>query len=239
MRESLTSSVAVVALGLGAAALLPMHSQQAAAQAAPRYVNVVDLQIVPGQIARFLTAVRENGEAAVKEPGCREFNIAVSSKDANHVALFEVWDNAAALDAHRATDHFKNFMATTKDMVAKRNLRAMSSVAMNGMSPDKSGLLINEVDLDVVPAQFDAFIAAAKVNGAATPDDPGAHEFNIVVSQKEPHHVLFFEVYDNAAALDAHRQSGHFKTFQGATKDMVANRKLNQFTSVAMNSKAR
>jgi quinol monooxygenase YgiN len=127
----------------------------------------------------------------VKEPRCREFNIAVSSKDANHLALFEVWDNAAALDAHRATDHFKNFMATTKDMVAKRDLRAMSSVAMSGKSPDQSGLLINEVDLDIVPAQFDAFMAAAKINGAATPHDLGAHEFNIVLSQKEPHHVLF------------------------------------------------
>ena len=237
MRESFMSSVAAAALALGAAALLPMHSQKAAAQAAPVYVNVADLQIVPGKIDEFLAAVRENGTAAVKEPGCREFNIAVSSKDANHVGLFEVWDNAAALDAHRATDHFKHFMATTKDMVAKRELRGMAPVAMNGKSPDKSGLLINEVDLDIVPAQFDVFMAAAKANGAATPQDPGAHEFNILVSQKQPHHVLFFEVYDNAAALDAHRQSEHFKTYQGKTKDMVATRKLNQFNSVAMNGK--
>ncbi|HEY2533460.1 MAG TPA: putative quinol monooxygenase [Xanthobacteraceae bacterium] len=238
MRESVLTSVAAVALVLGAGALCPMHSRPAAAQTAPLYVNVVDLQIVPGQIDKFLAAVEENGTAAVKEPGCREFDIAVSSKDANHLALFEVWDNAAALDAHRATDHFKNFMATTKDMVAKRDLRAMSSVAINGKSPDHSGLLINEVDLDIVPAQFDAFLAAAKINGAATPRDQGAHEFNIVVSQKEPHHVLFFEVYDNAPALDVHRQSEHFKTYQEATKGMVANRNVNQFTSVAMNSKA-
>jgi hypothetical protein len=47
---------------------------------------------------------------------------------------------------------------------------------------------------------------------------------NIVVSQKEPHHVLFFEVYDTAAALDAHRQIEHFKSYQVATEDMVANR---------------
>lgn len=238
MRESVVTSVAAVALVLGAGALCPMHSRQAAAQAAPLYVNVVDLQIVPGQVDKFLAAVKENGVAAVKERGCNEFNIAVSPTDANHLALFEVWDDAAALNAHRATDHFKNFMATTKDMVAKRDLRAMSSIAMNGKSPDQSGLLINAVDLDIVPAQFDAFLAAAKINGAATPHDPGAHEFNIVVSQKEPHHVLFFEVYDGAPALDAHRQTEHFKTYQEATKGMVANRKLNQFTSVAMNSKA-
>jgi quinol monooxygenase YgiN len=34
------------------------------------------------------------------------------------------------LEAHRATDHFKKYEATTKDMVAKREARALSSVAM-------------------------------------------------------------------------------------------------------------
>ena len=46
-------------------------------------------------------------------------------------AFFEVYDNAAALEAHRATDHFKKFVATTKEMVAKRDVRQFSSVAMN------------------------------------------------------------------------------------------------------------
>ena len=202
------------------------------------FVNAVDLQIAPDQIEKFMAAVKDNGAAAVKEPGCREFNIAVSSKDPNHVMLFEVWDNADVLDAHRATDHFKSFMAVTKDTVTKRDVRPMSSVALNGSSPAQSGLLINAVDLDIVPAQFDAFMAAAKVNGASTPKDPGAHEFNIVVSQKDPHHVLFYEVYDNAAALDAHRATDHFKTYQTATKDMVANRNVNQMSSAAMNRKS-
>jgi quinol monooxygenase YgiN len=43
---------------------------------------------------------------------------------------FNVYDNAAALDVHRATDHFKKYMATTAPMIAKRDARAISSVAM-------------------------------------------------------------------------------------------------------------
>jgi quinol monooxygenase YgiN len=65
------------------------------------------------------------------EPGCREFNVAVSQKDPNHVFIFEVYDNAMAHDAHRQTDHFKKYSETTKDMVAKREVRSFSSVAMN------------------------------------------------------------------------------------------------------------
>jgi quinol monooxygenase YgiN len=37
---------------------------------------------------------------------------------------------------------------------------------------------------------------------------------------KGTHHVLFFEVYDTAAAFDAHRQIEHFKSYQVATKDI-------------------
>jgi quinol monooxygenase YgiN len=108
-----------------------MRGHEAQAQSGPLYINAVDLDINPADIDKFLAALKTNGAAAVQEPGCREFNITVSQKDPNHVFIFEVYDNAAALDAHRATDHFKAYMAATKEMVAKRDVRAMSSVAMN------------------------------------------------------------------------------------------------------------
>jgi quinol monooxygenase YgiN len=49
----------------------------------------------------------------------------------NHVFLYEVYDNAAALDAHRQTEHFKKFQATTANMVVDRNVRGMSLIAFN------------------------------------------------------------------------------------------------------------
>jgi (4S)-4-hydroxy-5-phosphonooxypentane-2,3-dione isomerase len=235
MQKSIAAPVAAVTLAVAAWCFLPLQGGEAAAQAGQLYVNVVDLDIVAADRDKFLALAKDNGATAIKEPGCHEFNISVSQKDPNHVVLFEVWENAAALDAHRASDHFKAYQTATKDMVSKRELRPMWSIAFNGHSPAQAGLFINAVDLDIVPAQFDAFMAAAKINGAATPMDPGAHEFNIVVSQKDPHHVLFYEVYDNAAALDAHRATEHFKTYQAATKEMVANRNVNSLTSIAMN----
>jgi len=132
MLKSITLPAAAVALAAAAWMLLPMRGHDALAQSGPLYINAVDLDINPGDIDKFLAALKTNGAASVKEePGCREFNITVSQKDPNHVFIFEVYDNAAALDAHRATDHFKAYAAATKDMVAKRDARAMSSVAMN------------------------------------------------------------------------------------------------------------
>ena len=75
--------------------------------------------------------VRENGAEAVKEPGCRVFNIHVRADNPNHVFIYEVYDNAAALEAHRQTPHFKKYAATTGSMVAKREVHQLTSVAVN------------------------------------------------------------------------------------------------------------
>jgi len=120
-----------VLLAVIAVVLLPMLSHEAAAQSGPLLINAVEYDIVPGQVDNFLAALKENGAASVKEPGCREFDIAVSQKDPNHVLIVEVYNDAAAAQAHRETDHFKKYAATTKDMIAKREVRSFSSVAMN------------------------------------------------------------------------------------------------------------
>jgi autoinducer 2-degrading protein len=130
MRKSVLMSVAAIAL-IAAATLLPLPSRDAAAQSAGVYINAVDLDIVPSETAKFLEAVKENGEFAVKEPGCREFNITVLASNPNHVFLYEVYDNEAALNTHRMSEHFKKFQATTANMVSGRNVRAMSLIAFN------------------------------------------------------------------------------------------------------------
>jgi autoinducer 2-degrading protein len=100
---------ATIALSVAAGFLLAVPSDEVLAQSAPLYINAVDIDVVPGQIDNYLAALKENGAAAVKqEPGCHEFNITVSQKDSNHVFIFEVYDNAAALEAHRQLTTSKN-----------------------------------------------------------------------------------------------------------------------------------
>ena len=125
---AITGAVLLAAI---AVVLLPMRDREAAAQSAPLYISAVEYDIVPGQVDNFLAALKENGVASVKEPGCRQLDITVSQKDANHVFIFEVYDNAAAAEAHTATEHFKKYKAATKDMVAKREAKLLWSVAMN------------------------------------------------------------------------------------------------------------
>ena len=128
--RSLVASAAVATV-IAAAALTFAPTRHATAEAEGLYVNAVDLVIVPSEMPKFLEAIRENGVNAVKEPGCRMFNIAVQQGNPNHVFLFEVYDNAAALDAHRQTPHFKKYAEATKNMIADRSVHPLTAVAMN------------------------------------------------------------------------------------------------------------
>jgi autoinducer 2-degrading protein len=124
-------SLAAVALFAAVAVLVLVRSPQVAAQSPAQFINAVDLDIVPTEMEKYLVAIKENGAASVQEPGCRQFDIMVLASNPNHIFLYEVYDNEAAYQAHRTTDHFKKYAATTANMVAQRNARPMTPVALN------------------------------------------------------------------------------------------------------------
>src|SRR5262249_39322229 len=131
MKKTVRASLFASALLLAGVSLLQLSARDAAAQSGGLFINAVFLDINPADMPRFMEAIKENGANAVKEPGCRTFNIHVSAKDPNQVFLYEVYDNAAALEAHRQTPHFKKYAEITKNMVTKRDVRPMTSVALN------------------------------------------------------------------------------------------------------------
>lgn len=130
MFKSFLMTTATLAISATCFVLLA-PGQRVEAQSAGMYVNSVDLDILPAERENFLAAIKENGAAAAKEPGCKRFDILNLASDPNHFLLYEVYDNEAALKAHRETEHFKKFAAAAAKMVAKRDARAMSVIASN------------------------------------------------------------------------------------------------------------
>jgi hypothetical protein len=113
MRKSVLITAAAGALVLAGTGFVAMTNHDAAAQSTPVYVNAVDLDIAPAEMEKFLALAKENGE------------------NPNHVFFYEVYDNEAALTAHRATAHFKEYQAATANMVTGRNVRGMTGIAFN------------------------------------------------------------------------------------------------------------
>lgn len=87
------------------------------------FALVVTFRLRPGALSAFLPMVLENARTSVaEEPGCRRFDVCLP-ESGDEVLLYEVYDDAAAFDAHLATPHFLSFDAATRDMVAAKDAR--------------------------------------------------------------------------------------------------------------------
>ena len=73
-------------------------------------VLLVQFTVKPGteeQARHFIAKLQENTR---REPGCRMYAGHQSSKDPRHFFFYEQYDNAEALDAHRAAPYFREYL---------------------------------------------------------------------------------------------------------------------------------
>ena len=71
------------------------------------YVLVVSARVKPEQRGRFLKAIEDNAVTSVRdEPGCLRFDVVLDKDDPDHYLFYEVYRDADAFAAHRASDHF-------------------------------------------------------------------------------------------------------------------------------------
>lgn len=75
-------------------------------------------------------------------------------------------------------------------------------------------MLVLLVTVRVRPEHLDEFLAAARHNAEhAVADEPGCLRFDIIQDRDDKHLFRFYEVYQDDAALAAHRQTAHFKKY--------------------------
>lgn len=82
------------------------------------HVVIVELAVRPERLEAFLGLARSfAAECRGLEPGCRQFEVVVLDAPQNHVLFFETYDDDAAFNAHRHSDHLQRFKEAFKDMV--------------------------------------------------------------------------------------------------------------------------
>lgn len=88
-------------------------------------------------------------------------------------------------------------------------------------------MLVLVVSLKVKPGRADDFIAAAQADGeGTTANEEGNFQFSVVRDQADPDRFFLFEVYQDEAALEAHRATPHFLRYREATADIYAEEPL-------------
>ncbi|SNS81362.1 Quinol monooxygenase YgiN [Geodermatophilus pulveris] len=80
---------------------------------------VVQMQVRPGRRDEFLTGMAANAAASVREePGCLRFDVCSVADDPDRFVLYELYRDADAFAAHKASAHFARWRQVAEQVVA-------------------------------------------------------------------------------------------------------------------------
>src|ERR1700683_3163040 len=92
----------------------------------------VHVRVRPGRVDDFLAATLVNARASLGEPGVLRFDVIQDQADPEHVVLVEVYRDADASAAHKATPHY----AVWRDAVAEMMAEPRQSTRFTAVFPD-------------------------------------------------------------------------------------------------------
>jgi quinol monooxygenase YgiN len=102
----------------------------------------------------------------------------------------------------------------------------------------KATPFVRVADIEVDPAQRDAFISAVKEEmDESIRVESGVLALYAVAEKDSPSRLRFFEVYADEAAYDAHLQSPHFRKYRATTEQMIRSRALVETVPIQLSSK--
>ncbi len=88
----------------------------------------VHVHIRPERAEDFLAATVVNARASLAEPGVLRFDVIQDDADPSHVVLTEVYGDADAAAAHKATLHYATWRDTVAEMMAQPRASTKFSV---------------------------------------------------------------------------------------------------------------
>ena len=83
-------------------------------------------------------------------------------------------------------------------------------------------MLIVHIQVHVKAESVEAFKAATLANARASVKEPGVARFDVAQQQDDPTRFVFVEVYRDAAAAAAHKETSHYSAWRDAVEPMMA-----------------
>ncbi len=83
-------------------------------------------------------------------------------------------------------------------------------------------MLIVHVHVHVKPGMADAFIEATRKNARASLEEEGVLRFDVTRDLAKPDHFVLVEVYRDAEAPAAHKETDHYKAWREDVEPMMA-----------------
>jgi (4S)-4-hydroxy-5-phosphonooxypentane-2,3-dione isomerase len=85
-----------------------------------------------------------------------------------------------------------------------------------------NSLHVVHVHVHVVPDGVEAFRAASRTNAENSVREPGVARFDVLQSEGDPTRFVLVEVYRDAAAVAAHKDTPHYLAWRDAVAPLMA-----------------
>ena len=82
------------------------------------HVTLVHVRVLPGRVADFIAATRDNHLASVREPGNVRFDVLQGEADPNQFFLYEVYRSKEDFVRHQQTPHYLTWKETVAPWMA-------------------------------------------------------------------------------------------------------------------------
>ena len=164
-------------------------------------------------------------QASLSDKGVMEYDMYKSETRDNKLLIYETWADQPSLDAHSASDHFTSIVPQIVEL-GEMGIDQFEQVA----NPETAGKQIR-INCRVVAKEGkkDDIIKAAKELVAASLNDKGVIEYDIMSSVTRPNELLIYETWADQPSLDAHSASDHFTRLVPQIQEMSESMTIQQY----------
>lgn len=91
-------------------------------------------------------------------------------------------------------------------------------------------MFVVTVDFHIHPGQMDVFMPGMLANAKASLDlEEHCLQFDVCISNSDPHHVFLYEVYRRAEDFDVHLKMPHFLDFNAKSATQIVSKTVRTF----------
>ena len=93
------------------------------------YAVCVTFKIQSGMIGEFMLLMQQQAQnSLLLEVDCHRFDVCTNPEKPDEVFLYEIYSDAVAFQVHLASDHFKQFDADVRSMLAEKTVHTYQQV---------------------------------------------------------------------------------------------------------------
>jgi quinol monooxygenase YgiN len=145
------------------------------------------------------------------------FEVLERTSPSNQFVIVEAWKDEAALNAHAATAHAKQFRDKMQPhLLAPIDDRLSIVTTASPIAAAAGAGLYVVTHVDVGPPNRDKIIVALKALSEPTRKDKGNVRYDVLQQKSRTNHFTVVEAWTDQAANDAHEIAAHTKEFRGA-----------------------